>query len=338
MSLLAARQALLARVLSFVDGSLHGAPTESFEAIALALHRFQVAHDPVQRALAEGVEVRDWTEIPAVPVALFKDLPIGTVSEDEAAAVFRTSGTTGSGRGAHCMRDTVAYDRGALGWHAHMVPGAPRRVVALLQDPTHTPDSSLSHMVAGFGEVRWFLGDEGLDVDGALAAIREGGPVYLCATAFALAELLDGPVAPLPPGSVVMVTGGFKGRRLELSDAELYGTLARLMAPERVFREYGMTELSSQLWADGGAPYRPPPWLRVLAVDPATGRPRGVGEAGQLRFVDLCNLDGAVAIETLDEGVVHADGSLTLLGRLAGAEVRGCSLTVEELQEHRERS
>jgi hypothetical protein len=304
----------------------------------LALHRFQARHDPVIRALAEGSAVTTWRQVPAVPVDLFKDLPVGTVGPDEAGAVFRTSGTTGSGRGAHCMRDTTAYDRGAQAWHQRCVPDAPRRVVALLQDPAIAPDSSLSHMVAGFGAVTWYLGEAGLDVAGALAALDGCGPVYLCATAFALAELLEsmaGP-RPLPSGSVVMVTGGFKGRRQALSDEELYRQVADHLSPQRLLREYGMTELSSQLWAEGMAPYQPPPWLRVLAVDPATGAPRPVGTPGQLRFVDLCNLDGSVAIETLDEGVVHADGSLTLHGRLAGAEVRGCSLTVEELRERRE--
>ncbi len=335
MSLLDERRGLLKRVLSFVDLSLAGAPSESFETLALELHAFQARHDPVVRALAEAAPVDDWLSIPAVPVALFKDLPVGTVGDGEAGTEFRTSGTTGGGRGIHRLRDTMAYDRGAQAWHQRCVPDAPQRVVGLLQDPAIAPDSSLSHMVAGFGTVSWWLGPEGLDVSGALGAMSGEVGVYLCATAFALAELLETlPVPrPLPPGSVVMVTGGFKGRRQVLSDQDLYRQTQDLLAPERLLREYGMTELSSQLWAAGMAPYRPPPWLRVVAVDPATGRPRPAGRAGQLRFVDLCNVDATVAIETLDEGVVHPDGSLTLHGRLAGSEVRGCSLTVEELRE-----
>ena len=91
-----------------------------------------------------------------------------------------------------------------------------------------------------------------------------------------------------------------------------------------------MTELSSQLWGTPETSYHPPPWLRAVAVDPVTGTPRPPGEPGQLRFVDLANLDGSVAVETLDEGIVHPDRSVTLRGRLAGAPVRGCSLTVEE--------
>jgi len=337
VSLLEERRGLLRRVLAYVDGSMAGTAPESFEALALDLHAFQARHDPVVRALAEAAPVADWLSIPAVPVDLFKDLPVGTVGEGEAGTVFRTSGTTGSGRGIHRLRDTVAYDRGAQAWHQRCVPDAPQVVVGLLQDPAIAPDSSLSHMVADFGKVSWWLGAEGLDVSGALGAMSGEVPVYVCATAFALAELLETLSAPrpLPRGSVVMVTGGFKGRRQVVSDQDLYQQAQDLLAPDRLLREYGMTELSSQLWADGMAPYRPPPWLRVVAVDPATGRPRPAGRAGQLRFVDLCNVDATVAIETLDQGVVHADGTLTLHGRLAGSEVRGCSLTVEELRERK---
>ena len=326
------RLELAERVHAFIEDSLGARTPEAFEALALDIHAFQLRHDPVQRALAGPTPPRDWTHIPAVPVDLFKDLSVGTVPPSDPGVTFRTSGTTQARRGTHHLQDTRLYDHGADAWHRRRVPEAPPRVVALLQDPREAPDSSLSHMVQHFGEVTWWLSAQGLDLAGIRSALSEPSPVYVCATAFALAELLSsGPVPRLPEGSVVMVTGGFKGRITELSESELYTQLAQRLAPSRWVREYGMTELSSQLWATAHAPYQPPPWLRPLAVDPATGAPRAAGEPGQLRFIDLCNLDGAVAIETLDEGVVHPDGSLTLHGRLQGAAARGCSLTVEEL-------
>ena len=324
--------ALARRIAAYVQAALDdAAEPESFDGLAVDVHRWQRAHDPVVDALTTAPVV-DALTVPAVPVALFKDLPVGTLSVDDAPAVFRTSGTTGGGRGAHALRSTSLYDLGAQGWHRRCVPDAPTQVVALLMDPTIAPDSSLSHMVAGFGAVRWALTPEGLDIEAVRGALRAArGPLYLAATAFALAELLEAGTPPLPAGSVVMVTGGFKGRTVRLSDAELYAEAQRQLAPERLVTEYGMTELSSQLWGAPGQPYRPPRWLRVVAVDPATGAPRPAGEAGQLRFIDLCNLDGTLAVDTMDEGVVSSDGSVVLHGRLEGAEVRGCSLTVEEL-------
>ena len=134
-------------------------------------------------------------------------------------------------------------------------------------------------------------------------------------------------------GSVVMITGGFKGRRHELTQKELYSQTQLLLQPTQIITEYGMTELSSQLWGTPHKPYVPPPWLRVAAIEPSTGAPLPVGSVGQLRFVDLCNVDCAVCIDTLDQGVVDQDGSVTLHGRLPGSDVRGCSLSIEEAWE-----
>lgn len=322
--------ALARRVLAFVDGSLAGAPPEPFETLALDIHRWQVANDPVLAALVEG-PVDRVEHIPAVPVALFRELPVGTVRPGQEGALFRTSGTTDARRGEHRLLDTALYDHGAVAWAERCVPGAPRDVVALLADPAEAPDSSLSHMVARFGNCTWHLRDGVLQrasLDRRLRAAT--GPVYLAATAFAAAEWLDAEVPPLPEGSVVMITGGFKGRQVALDDASLYDAIRTRLRPARLVTEYGMTELSSQLWGRPGEPYRPPPWLRVVAVDPATGAPLPAGASGQLRFYDLCNLDSTLGVETLDRGTVGADGGVVLEGRLADAPARGCSLTVEE--------
>jgi len=322
-------RALADRIGAFIDASLAGRPHEPFEGLALDVHAWQAAHAPVVAALALG-EVAHWTQIPAVPVSLFKDLPVGTVREDEASVAFRTSGTTGGGRGVHRLRSTALYDRGAVAWARRCVPGAPTRVVALLDDPARVPDASLSHMVASFGAVTWTVRDGVLDAPATTAAIATDEPIYVASTAFAMAEYLDHDPPALPAGSVVMVTGGFKGRVHRLEGASLYRAIREQLAPARLVTEYGMTELSSQLWGTPGTPYAPPPWLGVLAVDPVTGEVRPAGTEGQLRFVDLANLDSTLGVETMDAGVVFADGTVELRGRLAGAPSRGCSLTVEE--------
>lgn len=328
--------ALADRIAQFVPSSLAGAPSEPFEALALALYRWQVARDPVLAALVEG-NVRDWREIPAVPVGLFKSLPVGTVSPDDARFSFMTSGTTGSGRGTHRLRSDALYRLNALAWAERVVPGAPREIAALLSSPEDAPDSSLSHMVAAFARdpsaATWHFRDGILDREGINARLRAATePIYLAATAFALAEYLeDGVTTALPEGSVLMVTGGLKGRTHRREGDALYAEAMALLRPARLVREYGMTELSSQLWSVGpDGPYLAPPWLRMRAVDPMTGEDVGPGALGQLRFYDLCNLDGTVAIETMDEGSLDEEGRLHLGGRLEGAPARGCSLTVEE--------
>ena len=327
------RAALESRILRFVDSSLAARPSEPFEALARDVFRWQASNDPVAASLSER-PVERWSDIPAIPVALFKDYPIGTVRPGAESVAFRTSGTTGAGRGVHRLLSTALYDHGALAWARRCIPGMPTAIVALLEDPATAPDSSLSHMVALFGPGTWHVTGGVLDRAGLDArATRE--PCFLATTAFALAEWLDGGARPLAAGSILMVTGGFKGRSHRLDGPALIAAARAALAPARIVLEYGMTELSSQLWATPGLPYAPPPWLRAVAVDPITGAPLAAGDRGQLRFYDLCNLDGAIGIETLDEGIVDGSGAVHLLGRLPHAPPRGCSLTVEEAWERR---
>lgn len=328
------RDALKSEIHRFMVTSLERSPHQSFEALALKLHQWQRDNSPVVAALSPSAVTR-WEEIPAIPVGVYKTLPVGTVGEDEAAVIFRTSGTTGGGRGVHRIRDTELYDFGALNWAKAQIGAFPTTVIALLNDPAKHPDSSLAHMVAlfpqGVGKASWHLHNGVLNHASLNQEVRgSSGPVFLCATAFALAEWLENDPQQLPPGSVLMVTGGFKGRSVTLSDTEMYALAQEQLRPSKLVTEYGMTELSSQLWGSPTGAYRPPPWLKVLAVDPVSGAPLPPGEAGQLRFFDLANLDSSLGIETMDLGLVHPDGSVSLRGRLEGAPARGCSLTVEE--------
>lgn len=317
-----------------------GGPADEagFEAAALDLWAWQVAHNPEYRAFCGEAAPSGWRAIPAVPVGLFRELALTCFPAEQARVVFRTSGTTAERSGFHRLLDTDVYNLGARLGAARLVGAIPGGGVSLVTPAAH---SSLGHMCRLFApELGWFFSAEGgLDRAGALAALREArDPVFLPATAFALADLLfpedEADLAPisLPAGSLVMITGGFKGRRRRVDERAL-GAAARAAFPgARVVGEYGMTELSSQLWAvPFEAPFRPPPWLRVYAVDPATGEP--TEGPGQLRFVDLANHQTVLAIETQDHGIVAADGAVTLLGRLPDAPARGCSLDAERLGE-----
>ena len=112
---------------------------------------------------------------------------------------------------------------------------------------------------------------------------------------------------------------------------DVLATYRRILGiePEQVINEYGMTELASQMYARGDDPHRPPPWLRTMVCDLATGREVARGEVGCLRFIDLANLGSVLAIQTEDAGRVR-DGGIELLGRAPGAVTRGCSLLASE--------
>jgi hypothetical protein len=292
---------------------------------ARAVYDHQVAECPHYAAFSDGADPQDWHEIPAVPVGLFKEGLRFCVGEP--ARRFLTSGTTQGRRGAHHLVDLDAYEAAALAWWRARVPGCPTHVLSLCPDPAQAPESSLGHMVRLFADtyVPLFDLDTGLHPRTHQVLQDQTAPLFLACTAFSLAELLRQPVAPLPQESVVMVTGGFKGRTTALSSDQV---LARARTLGLLVQEYGMTELSSQLWQVDGEPgFRPPPWMHVYTVDPLTGAPAPQG--GLLRFVDLANWGSCLAIETEDLGVVQ-DGWVHLRGRLPAAPLRGCSLSAEE--------
>jgi hypothetical protein len=137
-----------------------------------------------------------------------------------------------------------------------------------------------------------------------------------------------------------MQTGGFKGKSREVGANDLRHDVARAFGIDEraVVGEYGMTELSSQLWeatlvhADARhGVYVEPPWVRVVPVDAETLSPVARGETGIARIEDLANVDSAFAVLAADR-VRRIDGGVELLGRAAGAPPRGCSIALDEMR------
>jgi hypothetical protein len=160
-------------------------------------------------------------------------------------------------------------------------------------------------------------------------------PVLLLGTAFAFMNIFDqGVRIKLPAGSRAMETGGYKGRSREVSKRELYRLFQERFSIDYVINEYGMTELSTQFYDEkpGSDVKDVPHWARVLVIDPHTGKQALPGERGLIRIFDLANLWSAMCVQTEDLGVAGGDG-FEILGRAAGAEVRGCSLNAEILKQ-----
>jgi len=362
--------ALHTRVRAFIAASLHGEPPEPFDALALDLSRFQAAHVPAIARLAHArhaqfAHARDASAVPAVPTDVFRLARIAVHPRDCDVALFRTSGTSGGAglRGEHPLRTTETYELAALAWGRRLLwpDRADLRALVLAPAIVEQPDSSLGFMLDRFAHAfprrpafLVHLGPDGearIDLPGAARvaaeARAEGQPVIVLATSFALVHLIEaagGLDLRLPAGSRVMQTGGFKGRSREIAPDALRGMVAEALhvAHDHVVSEYGMTELSSQLYegtlaaAAGHGPaaahgvYLPPPWVRVSAVDPVSLEPVPPGETGIARIVDLANVDSAVAVQTADR-VRVAEGGVELLGRMPGATPRGCSLAVDEM-------
>ena len=358
--------ALEARILQAIDawardGVVLAEP--EFERLALDLFAFSVRHNAPYRAFAAaaGYDERrppaKWRELPAVPSAAFKDATLATFDPARAELEFHTSGTTSTHAGKHFMETATLYEAALLAtFDRFVLAGAPRlRFLHLVPDPRVAKHSSLGYMLGciererGDGAQRFFLHGDALDLDGFArelqAAAHDGAAVGLSGTAFAFVMALDafersGARFPLPDGSRILETGGFKGRASGAiqTQPDCYARLSAVFGipGERIIAEYGMIELTSQYY-DTPASRREavrikggPPWLRALVVDPA-GREVPNGETGFLRHVDLANRFSVPAIQTEDRGYVNGEG-FVLLGRELDAPLRGCSLDAEDLR------
>lgn len=241
---------------------------------------------------------------------------------------FRTSGTTTGVRGVHSLPDIEAYNLSIRAGVARLPLKLPvHHTLTLCPHTSEYPDSSLAHMIHTLSPeaTPGFSKSGGVHLRLCWDHLRQTQEaLFLPATALSLATLLEtGNHCELPQGSVVMITGGYKGQHRSIPETDLHNAARKQLGPDaRIIREYGMTELSSQLW-DWGEGYRAPPWLRVF-----TQHTNSLG-VGQLCFVDLANWGSCMAIETHDLGRVDGD-LVELHGRIPGMQARGCSLVAEE--------
>jgi hypothetical protein len=357
----ATRRALQQRVATLVERLSGGGRDDAArDALLLEVLAWQRRHVTPYARIVQGADDGTLLTAPAVPTDVFRFARVAAHDPAQDAVVFRTSGTTAAERGAHALRDLSLYDRAAraAARHALFCDREQMRLVILAPAAGQAPDSSLSYMLSRFDA--WFGGDRGvfvwrgdartgsLDVPALVEALSraqaDAEPLALLGTSFAFVhadEALGGRRFQLPEGSRVMQTGGFKGRAREVEPAAMRALIStRYGVPEsHVIAEYGMTELSSQMYettlrgALRGEPAEPrrlwiPAWVRATPVDPERLSPAAEGEVGILRIDDLANLDTACAIQTSDLAR-RVGGGIELLGRAPGAVSRGCSIAVD---------
>lgn len=148
----------------------------------------------------------------------------------------------------------------------------------------------------------------------------------LIGVTFALLDFAQQHSMPLKH-TLVMETGGMKGRKKELTRPEVHQILKNQWQLENIHSEYGMTELLSQAYSLKDGKFQSPAWMKVLlrdeddpfAISSQPGR-------GAINIIDLANIYSCAFIATADVGEIHLDGSFEVLGRLDNADLRGCSL------------
>lgn len=336
-------------------GAFAARDERAFERLAIEAIEWQreacPALDRALMAAGAGTLGEGLDGVVGVPTDAFKMARIATFALARQQRVFYTSGTTRDVRGQHSFASLELYELAAISaakrW---LLPGASYRFVFFAESETDNPNSSLTAMLAmfarawGSGGDPFFVRGSKLDAASAIEAIEQaigaGERVALLGATWAFVHFADQVGAwrcVLPSGSVVMPTGGFKGRSRELAPDELMAEIQDRFGVLRsqVVQEYGMTELSSQAYeahSEGlvAGRYRCPPWMRVDAVDPETLAVLPPGEEGILRVIDLANLGSCVAIQTADWGVVYEDG-FEVRGRMPGATPRGCARAMDAL-------
>ena len=306
-----------------------------FEREALRLFRYQAEHCApyaeylrligVEPSMVDRIEA-----IPMLPIELFKSHKI-YCGEEAPQMVFTSSATTGMVQSRHYVEDLELYERSFTEAFRHFY-GDPKEcsIYALLPSYLEREGSSLVYMaerlIAQSGGGGFYLNDyEKLLADMS----RDYNPKILLGVTYALLDLAEN-YAPHLDHTVVMETGGMKGRRKELPKSELHKMLCSAFGVEKIHSEYGMAELMSQAYSFGDGIFRTPRWMRVLVRDVNNPFARlSDGRRGGLDIIDLANRSSCAFIATQDVGIRYEDGSFRIEGRISQSDIRGCNLLVQ---------
>lgn len=310
--------------------------TTNFAEIALETFQFQYANNGLYRIWCDRLgrrpsKIRYVEDIPALPVSFFKTDRVKT-TEFEPEVVFRSSGTTGTTGSFHYVRELALY-QSSYSKCFRLMYGDPADwcILGLLPSYLERGDSSLVNMVQGLmqqsgHELGGFFLQNEEELANRLGRLEAAGQkTLLLGVTYALLDFAERFPMNLRH-TVVMETGGMKGRREELTRAEVHDRLKESFGLDKIHSEYGMTELLSQAYSKGGGRFVCPPWMRVFVRDERDPLVVSTEGEGVLQVVDLANQYSCSFIATEDVGCVFGDGSFEVWGRQDNADLRGCSL------------
>ncbi|PZX61863.1 LuxE/PaaK family acyltransferase [Hydrotalea sandarakina] len=308
----------------------------SFSALANEIFQFQYANNIVYAQwvdLTGNKNAASIEKIPFLPISFFKSKTITTTSF-QPEAVFESSGTTGTINSRHWVKSIAIYEESFLKAFEQFY-GSPKNwcIIGLLPAYLERPNSSLVTMVdaliklSNHPQSGFYLYNYA-QLAATLKALEAAEqPVLLIGVTFALLDFAEQYPQPLKH-TVIMETGGMKGRRKEITREALHQTLMAAFNLPAIHAEYGMTELLSQAYSKGRGRFYCPPWMRVLVRDEDDPLQIKASGEGILNIIDLANLYSCSFIATEDVGKVYDDGSFEVLGRLDNSDIRGCSLLV----------
>ena len=293
------------------------------------IFNWQAAHNPVYK---QWVELNKSSAIAFLPISFFKtqDVFIG----EKPVNLFESSGTTQDIKSHHWVQDLSLYEASFLkGFKLFYGNPADYCIIGLLPSYLERKHSSLVYMVdklikaSGHAQSGFYL-DDFTKLNEVLQDLeKQKQKVWFIGVSFALTDFAI--VYPQKlKSTIVLETGGMKGRKEELTRNELHQLLREHLGTSTIHSEYGMTELLSQAYAIKKGVFKCPPWMKVMVAEEED--PTDIKETGRgvLHIIDLANIYSCSFIATEDVGEVFEDGSFTVLGRLDASARRGCSLLV----------
>lgn len=312
---------------------------QEFTETALEVFRFQYQNNLVYRQFCDLIKrnptrVNRIEEIPFLPIEFFKSHQVIS-SEDKPEIIFTSSGTTSNTTSRHFVPDLSLYQesfrRGFDYFYGDIRNYA---VLALLPSYLERQGSSLIYMVRDMinesnNEHSGFYLNDYLAFKDKLEFLDASGqPVLVIGVSFALLDIATAYSLKLN-NTIIMETGGMKGRRREMIRKELHEYLSKGFGTDRIHSEYGMTELLSQAYSKGGGIFKCPPWMNILIRDPEEPTQLlSTHKTGGLNIIDLANLHSCSFIATQDLGKSRGDGQIEIIGRFDHSDIRGCNLMV----------
>lgn len=307
--------------------------------VAKRLYDHHMAHCPVYRDFVHYLgrsSPQSVDEIPFLPISAFKHHAVQS-GKWTADVVYRSSGTGGV-QSQHLLRSEEDYlENTVTGFESFYGSLASYTFLGLLPSYLEREGSSLISMLRHFMHLSespystFYLHDHDSLLHSLKQCQQEGRKTVLWGVAYALLDFLEKHKIKWPE-LIVVETGGMKGRRAEMTKSDLHDVLRRGFGVPAIHSEYGMTELLSQAYSQGGGVFYPAETMQVScrAIDDPFA-PVPLGKTGVICVADLANWYSCGLIATQDLGRLRADGGFEVMGRLDHSEARGCNLLIEEI-------
>lgn len=312
---------------------------KQFDKIALKAFRFQYENNLVYREFCDFLKtdiqkVKSIQQIPFLPIQFFKSHSVVSTT-NPIQTTFTSSGTTGMITSKHLVTDVSIYEesyrKGFSQFYGNIEDYA---ILALLPSYLEREGSSLIHMVddliqlSNHPESGFYLHNYDELIAKLIQLDQTGQNVILIGVTYALLDLVEKHSFQLE-NTIIMETGGMKGKRKEMIREELHQQLCNGFGVKTIHSEYGMTELLSQAYSLGEGIFECPSWMQILVRDTedALSYVRE-GKTGGVNVIDLANINSCSFIATQDLGKKYANGSFEILGRFDHSDIRGCNLMV----------